>query len=132
MCSLQIIDQRGDISDPEDMVSPNYIKDSNGNLVKISDSGATGSPNTNLLTWLKMNTHAYVGSYTDTNFEEIYLKQLDDSDRTKYIDGSSALEDIQGGPTGINDVVVKFPCDVYYSQKLILLQVKLNLTKIMF
>lgn len=112
-----IIDQRGLISDPEDMVSPNYIKDSNGNLVKISDSGATGSPSTNLLTWLKLNTHAYVGSYADTNFEEIYLKQLDDSDRTKYIDGTSALEDIQGGPTGINDVVVKFPCDVYYKSE---------------
>lgn len=112
-----IIDQRGLISDPEDMVSPNYIKDSNGNLVKISDSGATGSPSTNLLTWLKLNTHAYVGSYADTNFEDIYLKQLDDSDRTKYIDGTSALEDIQGGPTGINDVVVKFPCDVYYKSE---------------
>lgn len=109
-----IIDQRGLISDPEDMVSPNYIKDSNGNLVKISESGATGNPATNLLTWLKLNTHAYVGSYPDNTYETVNLKQLDDNDRTKYINGASALNDIQGGENGTNDVWVKFPCDIYF------------------
>lgn len=109
-----IIDQRGTISDPDDMVSPNYIKDEDGNLVKISESGATGNPATNLLTWLKLNTHAYVGSYPDNTYETVNLKQLDDNDRTKYINGTSALNDIQGGENGTNDVWVKFPCDIYF------------------
>lgn len=107
-----IIDQRGTISDPDDMVSPNYIMDEDGNLVKISESGATGNPATNLLTWLKVNSHRYVGKYDEAG--NCTLKQLDDTNSTKYADGTSALADIEGTSGVETDVWMKLPCDVYY------------------
>lgn len=99
-----IIDQRGIISDPEDMV------------INLSNEpkdvpGCIGKPATNFMSWLKANTHAYVSKYTEG--KGVRLKQLNDKDRTKFADGSDALDYITN-ENGEYDVFLKFNIDFYY------------------
>ena len=106
-----VIDQRWlDLRDPVDMVSENCILGSDGTLQIISNSGADGNPNNNTLTWLRKNTHAYVGRYT--GFSGIRLKQLDDTTRKKFADGSSSVDYI-GNESGEFDVWMKINSDIY-------------------
>lgn len=106
-----VIDQRWlGLSDPVGMVSENCILDSDGTLQSISNSGADGNPNNNTLTWLRQNTHAYVGRYT--GFSGIRLKQLDDTTRKKFADGSSSVDYISN-ESGEFDVWMKINSDVY-------------------
>lgn len=106
-----VIDQRWlGLSDPIGMVSENYILDSNGTLQSISNSGADGNPNNNTLTWLRQNTHAYVGRYTDSS--GVRLKQLDDTTRKKFADGTSAVDYISN-ESGEFDVWMKINSDIY-------------------
>ena len=107
-----IIDQRyiSGLSDPVGMVSENYILNSDGGLTSISSSGATGNPNTNTLTWLRQNTHAYVSRCLGTN---VRLKQLSDTSRKTFADGSSATDYISN-ENGEFDVFLKFGSDIYY------------------
>lgn len=106
-----VIDQRWlDLSDPVDMVSENCILGSDGTLQIISDFGANGNPNNNTLTWLRKNTHAYVGRYT--GFSGIRLKQLDDTTRKKFADGSSSVDYISN-ESGEFDVWMKINSDIY-------------------
>lgn len=113
-----IIDQRGIISDPDDMVSECFYeisyKDTSGNTItsRINcGSGYNGDPTINTITWLKKHSHAYVGTIEDGIMN---LKQLDDTTRLKYADGSDSSSDIQD-PT--KDVWMKFPCDIYYKSE---------------
>lgn len=106
-----VIDQRWlGLSDPIDMVSENCILDSHGTLQSISNSGADGNPNNNTLTWLRQNTHAYVGRYT--GFSGIRLKQLDDTTRKKFADGTSSVDYISN-ESGEFDVWMKINSDIY-------------------
>ena len=106
-----VIDQRWfGLSDPVGMVSENCILDSDGTLQSISNSGADGSPNNNTLTWLRQNTHAYVGRYT--SFSGIRLKQLDDTTRKKFADSTSSVDYISN-ESGEFDVWMKINSDVY-------------------
>ena len=106
-----IIDQRGlEVSDPVDMVSKNYILNSDGSLQSISNSGAEGSPSNNTLTWLRKNTHAYVGRYNV--FSGMRLKQLDDTTRKKFADGTSSVDYISN-ESGEFDVWMKINSDIY-------------------
>lgn len=107
-----IIDQRyiSGLSDPVGMVSENYILNSDGSLTSISNSGATGNPNTNTLTWLRQNTHSYVSRCLGTN---VRLKQLSDTSRKTFADGSSAIDYISN-ENGEFDVFLKFSSDIYY------------------
>lgn len=106
-----VIDQRWlGLSDPFDMVSENYILDSDGTLKSISNSGADGNPNNNTLTWLRQNTHAYVGRYT--SFSGVRLKQLDDTTRKKFADGTSSVDYISN-ESGEFDVWMKINSDIY-------------------
>ena len=106
-----VIDQRWlGLSDPVDMVSENYILNSDGTLKKISNSGADGNPNNNTLTWLRQNTHAYVGRYT--GFSGVRLKQLDDTTRKKFDDGTSSIGYISN-ESGEFDVWMKINSDIY-------------------
>lgn len=98
-----IIDQRGIISDPEDMV------------INLSNEpkdvpGCIGKPATNFMSWLKANTHAYVGRYT--GFSGIRLKQLDDTTRKRFADGTSSINYISN-ESGEFDVWMKINSDVY-------------------
>lgn len=68
--------------------------------------GKYGTPLTNVISWIRANSHRYVGNY-DTNDNIMKLKQLDDNDGTKYADGTDASEDIKGVNGG--DVFVKIP-----------------------
>lgn len=108
-----IIDQRyvSDLSDPEGMVSENYILKSDGSLTSISNNGATGDPKINTLTWLRKNTHAYVSKYSE--FTGIRLKQLSDASRKTFADGTSAANYISN-ESGEFDVFLKFGSDIYY------------------
>lgn len=107
-----VIDQRWlGLSDPIGMVSENCILSSNGTLQSISNSGADGNPNNNTLTWLRQNTHAYVGRYT--GFSGIRLKQLDDTTRKKFADGTSSVDYISN-ESGEFDVWMKINSDIYY------------------
>ena len=108
-----IIDQRylNGLSDPDSMVSANYILKSNGTFVYISSSGATGNPSNNTLTWLRQNTHAYVSK--DYGLGGIRLKQLSDSTRKMFADGNSAASYISN-ESGEFDVFLKFGSDIYY------------------
>lgn len=106
-----IIDQRWfGLNDPVDMVSENYILDSDGTLQRISNSGAEGNPNNNTLTWLRQNTHAYVGRYI--GFSGIRLKQLNDTTRKKFADGTSSVSYISN-ENGEFDVWMKINSDIY-------------------
>ena len=106
-----VIDQRWlGLSDPVGMVSENCILDSDGTLQSISNSGADGNPNNITLTWLRQNTHAYVGRYT--GFSGVRLKQLDDTTRKKFADGTSAVDYISN-ESGEFDVWMKINSDIY-------------------
>lgn len=107
-----IIDQRyaSGLSDPVGMVSDNCILKSDGTLTSISSSGATGNPNTNTLTWLRQNTHAYVSRCLGGN---VRLKQLSDTSRKTFADGTSAVDYISN-ENGEFDVFLKFGSDIYY------------------
>lgn len=104
-----IIDQRGDISDPDDMVKGNYYNHPTLGLIKIDNGAFTGNSKYDFLTWLKENTHAYVSKQTDTGLR---LKQLDDTDRTKFADGTSSVDYISN-ESGEFDVWMKINSDVY-------------------
>lgn len=108
-----IIDQRyaSGLKDPEAMVSENCVLNSDGTLTIISDNGATGNPNTNVLTWLRQNTHAYVSR--NLGFKGIRLKQLSDTSRKSFADGRSAVDYISN-ENGEFDVFLKFGSDIYY------------------
>lgn len=106
-----VIDQRWlGLSDPVGMVSKNCILDSDGTLQSISNSGADGSPNNNTLTWLRQNTHAYVGRYT--SLSGVRLKQLDDTTRKKFADNTSSVDYISN-ESGEFDVWMKINSDIY-------------------
>lgn len=108
-----IIDQRylSGLSDPVGMVSENCILNSNGSLTSISSNGATGDPNNNTLTWLRQNTHAYVSKHL--GITGVRLKQLSDTNRNFFTDGSSAASYISN-ENGEFDVFLKFGSDIYY------------------
>lgn len=108
-----IIDQRynNNLKDPTDMVSVNYVLNPDGSLSTISYNGANGDPNTNVLTWLRKNTHAYVSK--QTGFTNIRLKQLSDTDRKTFADGTSSADYISN-ENGEFDVFLKFDSDIYY------------------
>lgn len=106
-----VIDQRGlTISDPVSMVSENCIKNADGTIQPISKNGAVGDPNNNMLTWLRQNSHLYVGKFTAIN-GQMRLKQLDDSTRKKFADGTSSVEYITS-ESGDYDVWLKFGSDI--------------------
>ena len=106
-----VIDQRWlGLSDPVGMVSKNCILDSDGTLKNISNSGADGNPSNNTLTWLRKNTHAYVGRYTEVS--GVRLKQLDDTTRKKFADGTSSVDYISNN-SGEFDVWMKINSDIY-------------------
>ena len=108
-----VIDQRylGNLSDPSGMVSENCILKSDGSLQSISSSGSVGNANDNTLTWIRQNTHAYVSKYV--GFSGLRLKQLDDTTRKKFADGTSAVDYISN-ESGEYDVFLKFGSDIYY------------------
>ena len=108
-----IIDQRGinNLTDPDGMVSENYILNSDGTLTNISASGSVGDPNNNALSWLRKNTHAYVSK--NTGLTGVRLKQISDSNRKMFADGSSATSYVSN-ESGEFDVFLKFGSDIYY------------------
>lgn len=108
-----VIDQRyiGNLSDPIGMVSENCILNPDGSLQSISASGSVGNASNNTLTWIRQNTHAYVSKYV--GFSGLRLKQLDDTTRKKFADGSSAVDYISN-ESGEYDVFLKFGSDIYY------------------
>lgn len=108
-----IIDQRylNDLSDPDNMISENLVLNSDGTFTSISASGSVGDPNTNTLTWLRQNTHAYVSR--NVGLTGVRLKQLSDSNRKMFADGTSAANYISN-ESGEFDVLLKFGSDIYY------------------
>ena len=108
-----VIDQRyiGNLSDPIGMVSENCIRNADGSLTSISDSASVGNSNNNTLTWIRQNTHAFVSKYV--GFSGLRLKQLDDTNRKKFADGTSAVDYISN-ESGEYDVFLKFGSDIYY------------------
>lgn len=107
-----IIDQRGNITDPSGMISDNCVLE-NGVLRKI-DGGTKGDSRENTINWLREHTHAYLGKYD--GFSTIKLKQLDDTDRTKFADGTSSVDYISND-NGEYDVWLKFDSDIYYKSE---------------
>lgn len=108
-----IIDQRYSygLNDPDAMVSENCILNSDGTLTSISNSGSVGNPSNNTLTWLRQNTHAYVSK--NVGLTGVRLKQLSDSNRKMFADGTSAANYISN-ESGVFDVLLKFGSDIYY------------------
>lgn len=108
-----IIDQRGinNLIDPDGMVSENCILNSDGTLTSISANGSVGDPNNNALSWLRKNTHAYVSK--NVGISGVRLKQLSDSNRKMFADGTSAADYISN-ESGEFDVFLKFGSDIYY------------------
>lgn len=108
-----IIDQRylNNLSDPVGMVSENCILNADGSLTSISNTGKDGDPNNNTLTWIRQNTHAFVSRYI--GFSGLRLKQLNDTNRKKFADGTSSVDYISN-ENGEYDVFLKFGSDIYY------------------
>lgn len=80
------------IDDPYKMITGQFGKD--------------GTPSTNVVSWIRANSHRYVGSYDATN-DVMNLKQLDDNNGWFYADGTDATAD-QQYEAG-NNVFVKLP-----------------------
>lgn len=78
--------------------------------------GKDGTPGTNAVTWIRANTHAYVGKW-NTGTSTMDLKQLSDADFTTYADGTDASNDIRDVNNQGFDVFIKLP-EFYYSSKL--------------
>lgn len=76
------------ISDPTKMVTGEFGKD--------------GNPKKNVVSWIRANSHRYVGTY-NSNLGMV-LKQLDDNNSERYADGTSAASDIT-----TKDVFMKMP-----------------------
>lgn len=108
-----IIDQRYlfNLSDPVGMVSENCILNADGSLTSISNTGKDGNPNNNTLTWIRQNTHAFVSRYM--GFSGLRLKQLSDTTRKKFADGTSSVDYISN-ESGEFDVFLKFGSDIFY------------------
>lgn len=108
-----IIDQRynNGLKEPNGMVSQHYILKSDGSLLRISNDGATGDPSNNTLSWLRKNTHSYVSRCLENG--SVRLKQLSDTSRKTFADGSSATSYISN-ENGEFDVFLKFGSDIYY------------------
>lgn len=108
-----IIDQRGidGLYDPDFMVSDHYVRNPNGSLQWVSKNGVTGNPSNNTITWIRKNTHAFVSRNMGLN--GLRLKQLDDTTRKKFADGTSAVDYISN-ESGDYDVFIKFGSDIYY------------------
>lgn len=64
--------------------------------------GKDGDPKKHVVSWIRANSHRYVGTY-DAELGMV-LKQLDDNDSTKYADGANASIDIT-----TKDVFMKMP-----------------------
>ena len=79
------------ISDPTKMVTGPLGKD--------------GTSKDNVVSWIRSQSHRYVGTYNAN--DGMILKQLDDNDSTKYVDGSDSSQDITGANGG--DVFMKMP-----------------------
>lgn len=79
------------ISDPYSMLSGEFGKD--------------GTPESNVISWIRANSHRYVGTYDEE--QGMVLRQLDDNNSELYADGSDASEDIKG--TNGGDVFMKMP-----------------------
>ena len=113
------INQTGSTSSPTEMVSENYSVDWDGTETMISSSGSVGNSETNMITWLREHSHSYVVEYDSTNTETpVRIRQLLDTDNTKFEDGSDATDYITGAKdvdtTKLYDVMMKFDTDVYY------------------
>lgn len=104
-----IIDQRGTISDPDTMVSENFVFDDEGNKVFIPEE-LKRNPSANCLAWLRANSHAYVTHFVSG---VLRIKQLDDTTRKKFADGTSSVNHISD-ETSDYDVMMKIDADVYY------------------
>lgn len=76
--------------------------------------GKDGTPYNNVVSWIRSQSHRYVGTY-DAD-KGMVLKQLNDNDSTKYADGSDASEDIKGANEG--DVFMKMPDFWFYGESL--------------
>lgn len=79
------------ISNPYSMLSGEFGKD--------------GTPETNVISWIRANSHRYVGNYSEE--QGMVLRQLDDNNSELYADGSDAFQDIKGVNGG--DVFMKMP-----------------------
>lgn len=79
------------ISDPASMLTGDLGKDS--------------APEDNVVSWIRANSHRYVGTYNSEL--GMVLKQLDDNHSTKYADGTDASADITGANGG--DMFMKMP-----------------------
>lgn len=108
-----IIDQRGNISDPDGMISSNYILEDDGTLTEISANGKEGDIKNNAITRIRANSHCYV---TKDLGETMRIKQLSDSTRKRFADDSDASGYIQD-EAGMYDVVMKFGSDIYFKSE---------------
>lgn len=108
-----IIDQRGTISDPDGMISSNYILEDDGTLTEISANGKEGDIKNNAITRIRANSHCYV---TKDLGETMRIKQLSDSTRKRFADDSDASGYIQD-EAGMYDVVMKFGSDIYFKSE---------------
>lgn len=64
--------------------------------------GKDGNPKKNVVSWIRANSHRYVGTYNSAL--GMVLKQLDDNNSEMYADGTSAASDIT-----TKDVFMKMP-----------------------
>lgn len=93
------------ISDPDSKV----IHEDGGTF------GKDGTVDNNVVTWIRANSHAYVGTW-DTINDTMNLKQLSDTDFEMYADNTSAEDDIKDIHSLGSDVFVKLP-EFWYRSK---------------
>lgn len=77
--------------------------------------GKDGTVDTNVVTWIRANSHAYVGTWDAIN-DTMNLKQLSDTDFEMYADNTSAEDDIKDIHGLGSDVFIKLP-EFWYRSK---------------
>ena len=110
--------QKLHISDPSGLITSETSFD--GETIDNTKFGYEAEPTENVISWIRANSHIYVGRMVlneETNKHEMYLRQLDDYDCNKFVDGTDASAYIEDVRNEGWDVFLKLPKFWYFCEE---------------
>ena len=102
--------QKMHISDPSTLITSETSF--NGETIDNTKFGYEAEPTENVISWIRANSHVYVGKLEmndATGRHEMYLRQLDDTNYNKFVDGTDASAYISDVGNEGWDVFLKLP-----------------------
>ena len=110
--------QKMHISDPSTLITSETSFD--GETIDNTKFGYESEPTENIISWIRANSHAYVGKLelnAETGRHEMYLRQLNDTDYNKFVDGTDASAYISDVANEGWDVFLKLPKFWYFCEE---------------